>query len=160
MTEQMLVPPQASDVYEQMRMMLTSHYVSQMLRAAADLSLAEHLATADLTAAQVAEREGSAVHTTFRLMRACVTIGLLTADADGRFASTPLLPTLGKDTPGSLRGHTIHPQHPCCEPTQQHTGAARNPRSPHPPTRTIKAYCCSGAETAHGLHLSLSRPSL
>jgi hypothetical protein len=37
-------------------------------------------------------------------MRACVALGLLTADADGRFGSTPLLQTLTKDTPGSLRG--------------------------------------------------------
>ena len=36
-------------------------------------------------------------------MRACVAIGLLTADENGRFGSTPLLQTLRKDTPGSLR---------------------------------------------------------
>jgi hypothetical protein len=36
-------------------------------------------------------------------MRACVAIGLLTADANGRFGSTPLLQTLRKETPGSLR---------------------------------------------------------
>ena len=58
---------------------------------------------ARLTAAEVAEREGSAPTTTFRLMRACVAIGLLTADANGRFGSTPLLQTLRKDTRGSLR---------------------------------------------------------
>ena len=83
--------------------MMTSHWVSQAVRAVADLSLADHLAAARLTAAEVAEREGSAPTTTFRLMRACVAIGLLTADANGRFASTPLLQTLRKDTPGSLR---------------------------------------------------------
>jgi hypothetical protein len=104
MTEQMLVPGHSGDVYDQMRMMVISHYVSQMVRAAADLSLADHLAGRRLTAAEVAEREGSAPNTTFRLMRACVALGLLTADADGRFGSTPLLQTLGKDTPGSLRG--------------------------------------------------------
>jgi predicted O-methyltransferase YrrM len=104
MTEHMWVPAEAGDVYEQMRMMMHSHYVSQMIRAAADLSLADHLADERLTAAEVAEREGSAPNTTFRLMRACVALGLLTADADGRFGSTPLLQTLGKDTPGSLRG--------------------------------------------------------
>jgi hypothetical protein len=77
--------------------------VSQAVRAVADLSLADHLATARLTAAEIAKREGSAPTTTFRLMRACVAIGLLTADANGRFGSTPLLQTLRKDTPGSLR---------------------------------------------------------
>ena len=102
MTEQG-VPPQVGDVYQQMTAMMTSHWVSQAVRAVADLSLADHLAAARLTAAEVAEREGSAPTTTFRLMRACVAIGLLTADANGRFGSTPLLQTLRKDTPGSLR---------------------------------------------------------
>ena len=83
--------------------MMTIHWVSQAVRAVADLSLADHLAGARLTAAEVAEREGSAPTTTCRLMRACVAIGLLTADANGRFGSTPLLQTLRKDTRGSLR---------------------------------------------------------
>jgi O-methyltransferase domain/Dimerisation domain len=83
--------------------MMFGHMVSQTVRAAADLSLADHLDTAQLTAGEVAEREGSAPETTFRLMRACVALGLLTADADGRFASTPLLATLKKDEPGSMR---------------------------------------------------------
>jgi hypothetical protein len=98
MTEQAL-PPQVGDVYQQMTAMITSHWVSQAVRAVADLSLADHLAAARLTAAEVAEREGSAPTTPFRLMRACVAIGLLTADANGRFGSTPLLQTLRTDTP-------------------------------------------------------------
>ena len=97
------VPPQVGDVYQQMTAMMTSHWVSQAVRAVADLSLADHLAAARLTAAEIAKREGSAPTTTFRLMRACVAIGLLTADENGRFGSTPLLQTLRKDTPGSLR---------------------------------------------------------
>ena len=104
MTEQMGVPARAGDIYEQMRIMMHSHYVSQMIRAAVDLSLADHLAVETLTAAQVAEREDSAPNTTFRFMRACVALGLLTADDDGRFGSTPLLQTLRRDIPGSLRG--------------------------------------------------------
>ena len=102
MTEQGF-PPQVGDVHQQMTAMMTSHWVSQAVRAVADLSLADHLAAARLTAAEIAKREGSAPTTTFRLMRACVAIGLLTADANGRFGSTPLLQTLRKDTPGSLR---------------------------------------------------------
>jgi O-methyltransferase/methyltransferase family protein len=103
MTEQGLVPTPTSDVYQQMAVMLTSHWISPTVRVAADLSLAEHLAEGSLTAAEVAEREGSAPNTTFRLMRACVALGLLTADDGGRFSATPLLATLGKHTPGSLR---------------------------------------------------------
>ena len=97
-------PTQAVDVYQQMNMMVTSHWVPQVVRAAVDLSLADHLAEGGLTADEVAQRENSASGTTFRLMRACVVLGLLTADPEGRFHSTPLLETLRKDAPGSLRG--------------------------------------------------------
>ncbi|HEX6451772.1 MAG TPA: hypothetical protein VF060_20200 [Trebonia sp.] len=38
----------------------------------------------------------------YRLLRACVVIGLLTADNEGRFQETPLLRTL-HNAPGSLR---------------------------------------------------------
>ncbi|MGI5518592.1 methyltransferase [Streptomyces sp. CA-106131] len=94
----------AGDVYQQMSSMVTSHWVPQIIRAAIDLSLPEHLAGGSLTADEVAERESSAPETTFRLMRACVVLGLLTADDSGRFSGTPLLGTLHKDAPGSLRG--------------------------------------------------------
>lgn len=101
--EQGSVPAEAGDVHQRMNAMVTSHWVSQMVRAAVDLSLADHLATEDLTADEIALREGSAPSTTFRLMRACVALGLLTADGD-RFRGTPLLGTLRTDAHGSLRG--------------------------------------------------------
>ncbi len=78
-------PTQAVDVYQQMNMMVTGHWVPQVVRAAVDLSLADHLAEGGLTADEVAQRENSASGTTFRLMRACVVLGLLTADTEGRF---------------------------------------------------------------------------
>lgn len=80
MTEQELIPALPADVFEQMIAMVTGHWVSQTVRAVVDLSLADHLCGQRLTAAEVAEREGSAPNTTFRLMRACVALGLLTAD--------------------------------------------------------------------------------
>src|SRR5262249_44883738 len=84
--------------------MVTSHWVAQIVRAAVDLSLANHLAENGLSADELAQREDSAPDTTFRLMRACVALGLLTADADDRFYGTPLLATLRTEAPGSLRG--------------------------------------------------------
>jgi hypothetical protein len=56
-----------------------------------------------LTAEEVATREGSASGTTLRLLRAGVSVGLVTEEADGRFGSTPLLATLRSDDPRSLR---------------------------------------------------------
>jgi hypothetical protein len=82
-TEQKPGPTPAANVYQQMNMMVTSHWVPQIVRAAVDLSLADHLAEGGLTADEVAQREDSAPGTTFRLMRACVVLGLMTADNRG-----------------------------------------------------------------------------
>ena len=92
------------DVHQQMVDMLVGYWVSQSLRAYAELSVADHLANGPLTAAEIAQREGSAPESTFRLMRAGLTLGLLTMDADERFHGTVLLDTLRKDAPRSLRG--------------------------------------------------------
>ena len=79
------------------------YWISQALRAFAELSIADHLAEGPLTAAEIAQREGSAPETTYRLMRAGVPLGLLTMHPDKRFQATALLDTLRKDAPGSLR---------------------------------------------------------
>lgn len=84
--------------------MITGFWVSQLVRAVADLNLAEHLAGGSLSAAELAEREGSDPDSTFRLLRAAAALGLLTHDEDHRFHSTPLLATLRREVPGSLRG--------------------------------------------------------
>jgi hypothetical protein len=94
---------ESEDLRPQMLDMICGYWVSQSIRACADLSLADHLADGPLTAAEVAAREGSAPDTTMRLMRAAVTVGLLTLDAGQRFRATPLLDTLRRDAPGSLR---------------------------------------------------------
>ncbi|HTH84989.1 methyltransferase family protein [Mycobacterium sp.] len=98
---------QRDDVRQQMADMLMSYRVSQALRAYAELSVADHLATGPLTAAEIAQRERSAPETTFRLMRAGLALGMLTMDSDDRFHSTPLLDTLRNDAPGSLRGMAL-----------------------------------------------------
>ena len=107
----MSVPTQQStqqdDAAQQMVGLIFGYCVSQALRAFIELSVADHLADGPLTAAEIARREGSAPEATFRLMRAGLTAGLLTMDADERFRSTPLLDTLRKNTPRSLRGFAL-----------------------------------------------------
>jgi hypothetical protein len=91
------------DAHQQMAEMMFSYCISQIVRTAAELNLADHLAARPLTAPEIAAREGSAPATTLRLMRACAVFGLATADGDGRFHGTPLLDTLRADAPRSLR---------------------------------------------------------
>jgi hypothetical protein len=82
--------------------MITSYWVTQTLRAVCDLRITDHLADGATTPAEVAEREGSDPSTTFRLMRAAASIGIL-GFADGTFTVTELGSLLRAGAPGSLR---------------------------------------------------------
>jgi O-methyltransferase domain len=91
------------DVYHQMAGTIFDYWACWTVSAITDLSIADHLADGSLTAAEVAAREGSVPESTLRLMKGGVAVGLLTEEADGRFAATPLLDTLRSDNPRSLR---------------------------------------------------------
>ncbi|HZA09304.1 methyltransferase [Mycobacterium sp.] len=95
------------DPHREMTEMIFGFCVSQIVRTAAELSLADHLAAGPLSAQEIAEREGTAPGTTFRLMRACAAFGLLTTDDAGRFRGTALLDTLRTEAPRSLRALAI-----------------------------------------------------
>ncbi|GAA5192260.1 methyltransferase [Rugosimonospora acidiphila] len=92
--------------YESLLQMVHGFWVSQIVRTAADLSLAEHLADGPRTAADIATIEGSDPDATHRLMRACASLGLA-SHANGAFAGTPLLAFLHKDSPLSLRSYAL-----------------------------------------------------
>jgi hypothetical protein len=91
------------DLHQRMLNTVFTYWACRTVFAVAKFSIADHLAAGSLTAAEVAAREGSAPETTLRLMRAGVSAGLLIEEADGRFGSTPLLATLRKDDPNSMR---------------------------------------------------------
>lgn len=98
---------QTTDVHQQMADMVFGYCVSQVVRAFAELSVADHLADGPLTAAELADREGTAIDATVRLMRGGVSVGLLTVDRHHRFSATALLNTLRTDAPRSLRGWAL-----------------------------------------------------
>ncbi|HEY0936761.1 MAG TPA: methyltransferase [Trebonia sp.] len=83
--------------------MIHGYWISQVVRAAADLRLVDHLSAGAQTAGDVADREASDPQTTYRLMRACAALGLLSYGGDGRFSVTPAGTLLRAGTPGSLR---------------------------------------------------------
>jgi hypothetical protein len=87
--------------------MIYGYFVSQAVRAVAELSLADHLADEPRTAAELSAREGSDPKATARLLRAAVSLGLIDADGDGLFHGTELLGTLRSDAPNSLRGMAL-----------------------------------------------------
>lgn len=95
------------DLGQRMMGMITSYWVTQMVRTAVEFGLPERLLEQPMTAQALAEAEGLDVDATKRFLRACASQGLTTVDDDGRFASTPLLDLLRKDNPQSLRGFAL-----------------------------------------------------
>jgi O-methyltransferase domain/Dimerisation domain len=87
--------------------MIHGYWNSQVVRAAADLRLADHLAAGARTAEDVAGLESSDPLATYRLMRACAGLGLLAYEGDGRFSVTPAGALLQSGAPGSLRDHAL-----------------------------------------------------
>ncbi|MDA3630495.1 methyltransferase [Saccharopolyspora sp. WRP15-2] len=83
--------------------MLTGHWTAQITRAAADLRIADHVAAGAATAQEIAEEESSDPDTTYRLMRACASLGLLGHEGRRRFRLTALGEVLREGVPGSLR---------------------------------------------------------
>ena len=90
-----------------MMQMITGHWMTQIVHAVATYSLADELADGPATADDIAARLSTNPDATFRLLRACVCVGLATVDADGRFSSTDLLGTLSRDAPGPLRNMAL-----------------------------------------------------
>jgi O-methyltransferase domain/Dimerisation domain len=88
---------------DRMMSMITGYWVTQIVHAVADLSVADHLADGPLTARELAERENSDPDAMFRLLRACASLGLTEVNEQHRFGSTPLLATLRTGVPHSLR---------------------------------------------------------
>jgi hypothetical protein len=82
--------------------MLTGHWVTQIISTAAELRVLDHVAAGASTAPEVAVLAGSDPAATFRLMRACASVGLLRPEGDG-FAVTPMGDLLREDVPLSMR---------------------------------------------------------
>src|SRR3979409_2122950 len=97
----------AESDYGTMYNIIFGHSVAQMARCAALFSFANHLAQGSATAEKIAEAEGLDADATFRLMRACAAFGLMTYDKNTGFSATPLLNTLRKDDPRSLRALAV-----------------------------------------------------
>jgi O-methyltransferase domain/Dimerisation domain len=94
---------ETDDSGQEMLDLIFGFFSSQMVRAIADLSLADHLRHGALTAAEVAARESADASAMYRLMRAGVSLGLFTANTDGTFSGTRTLEFLRADSPHTLR---------------------------------------------------------
>ncbi|CAL9591834.1 Mitomycin biosynthesis 6-O-methyltransferase [Nocardiopsis dassonvillei] len=96
------VEPPGDDTGRMLQMM-TGYWVTQVVRTAAELHVADHLYGGGATAAEVAAAESLDPDSTFRFLRACASLGLAASTDGERFVGTSLLDTLRTDAPGSLR---------------------------------------------------------
>jgi hypothetical protein len=97
-----------ANAYSHMFEMIVGFTISQVVRAAAFYSLAEHLDNGVATPEEIAATESLNPSSTFRLMRACAALALMTYDRQTKtFSATPLLRTLRKDDPASLRSFAL-----------------------------------------------------
>ncbi|GAB7522929.1 methyltransferase [Paraburkholderia sp. 2C] len=96
------------NAHSKMLEMIVGYMKSQVVRATAFYSLAEHLDNGVVTPEDIAAVESLHPVATFRLMRACAALGMLTYDRQTKtFGSTQLLRTLRKDDPASLRSSAL-----------------------------------------------------
>ncbi|MFC5957943.1 methyltransferase [Streptomyces pratens] len=86
-----------------MLQMMTGYWVTQVVRTAAELRIADHLHAGGATPAEVAQAESLDPDATFRFLRTCASLGLAASTDGKRFTGTPLLDTLRTDAPDSLR---------------------------------------------------------
>lgn len=95
-----------SDTHRMMQMII-GYWVSQVVHAAATFSFADHLAKGAASAEDIAKAEGTDPSATFRLLRTCASLGMVTYDGKSRFGATSLLDTLRKDNAKNLRGMAL-----------------------------------------------------
>ena len=99
-------PSQSIDApppHAQLIQMCMGHWISNILYAAAKLSLADHLAKAPMTADQLAGPTNTDASSLYRLMRTLSSLGVFSEDASHRFSLTPLGEALKTGAPGAAR---------------------------------------------------------
>lgn len=87
--------------------LMTGYWISQMVYVAARLGLADLLADGPKTSEQLARASGTHAETLNRLLRALVSVGMFSTDADGRYTLTPIS-ELFRSGPGSMSPMIIH----------------------------------------------------
>jgi hypothetical protein len=91
----------------QLLQMAWSHQISSLVRVAAELKLADHLADGPRTADELAPVTSTHAPSLYRVMRTLASMGLFTEDEKRRFSLTSLGEPLRSGTPGSIRSSVL-----------------------------------------------------
>ncbi len=87
--------------------MITGHWVSQLVGSLCRLGIPDALAEQPMTSAAIAQKCGSNLDATYRILRAATSLGLFKEVRPDTYQLTPLGDVLKSDTPGSLRDFSI-----------------------------------------------------
>src|SRR5262245_20773773 len=99
--------PQDPPPHAQLIQMATGYWLSRLLYVAARLNLADHLADGPKTAATLAEKTDTHAPSLGRVMRTLASLGILSEDAQHRFALTPLGDALRTGAPEAARASVL-----------------------------------------------------
>ncbi len=107
MSERQEPGPPGLPPHAQLIQMGTASWVSAIVYSAAQMGIADHLATEPRSAGELAGPTRTHAPTLHRFMRTLASLGILTEQEAQRFALTPLGEALKADAPGSARATLI-----------------------------------------------------
>jgi O-methyltransferase domain/Dimerisation domain len=99
--------PAAIPAHVQLMQMASGCWISQLVSTAANLSIADHLASGAKSASEIAEAVRSDPRALHRFMRALANFGILTRAGEQKFALTPLGEALKSGAPGAARSTVL-----------------------------------------------------
>lgn len=100
-------PAEPASLHKKMMQLMSSLWVTRAIGTFARLGLADTIENGDDQAAGIAAAHGLDAKRVYRLLRALSTIGIVSENADGGFALTPLGRLLGSHSPHSMRTAAI-----------------------------------------------------
>jgi hypothetical protein len=99
--------PQGAAPSDALMLVATGVWTAQALWAAASLGIADVVAAAPRTAAEIAAATGAREGPVRRILRALAALGIFAETSDGRVGNTPQSELLRSDVPGSLRDFVV-----------------------------------------------------
>lgn len=90
-----------------MLQIISGFWISRAVYVIAKLGIPDLLKSGPKSAEELASATGTHAPSLFRILRALVSVGVLSSVEDGRFDQTPLSETLVTDAPGSLRWFAV-----------------------------------------------------
>ena len=103
----MTFPAQREQPHLAMLQIICGFWISRAVHVIAKLGIPDLLKTGPKTAAELAAATETHAASLFRVLRALVSVGVLSGESDSRFGLTSLSETLITDAPGSLRWFTV-----------------------------------------------------